>query len=318
MKVVIPGGTGHVGTMLAEQYVQRGWDVVVLSRGMREAPWRVVEWDGKSMGPWVEELDGADVLINLAGRSVNCRYTEENRRQIMDSRLDSTRVLGEALAAVRRPPKLWLQASTATIYAHRYDAGNDEATGIIGGDEPGAPDTWNFGIDVTRAWEAVASEAAPEGIRLVLLRSAMTMDPAKKGVFDTFLGLAKVGLGGAAGHGRQYVSWIHGEDFVRVLDYLIEHEDIAGPVNISAPNPLPNSEFMRTLRNAWGVSFALPTTSWMIELGALFMQTESELVLKSRYVVPTRLLEHGFEFEYPVWADAAPELVHRSRAQGSR
>jgi uncharacterized protein (TIGR01777 family) len=315
MKVVIPGGTGRVGTMLAEKYLARGWEVVMLSRCVREAPWRVVEWDGKSMGPWVAELDGADVLINMAGRTVNCRYTAENRRQIMDSRLDSTRVLGEALASVEDPPKLWLQASTATIYAHRYDAGNDEDTGILGGDEQGAPDTWNFSIDVSQSWERVANEVAPDGIRLVLLRSAMTMDPAKGGVFDTLSGLAKVGLGGTAGHGRQFISWIHGADFVRALDWLIEDEDISGPVNISSPNPLANAEFMRILRRRWSVPFGLPTSNWMVELGAVFLRTESELVLKSRYVIPGRLQEAGFEFEYPDWDDAAAELVARSRGQ---
>ena len=148
MKVVIPGGSGQVGTILARSLHAEGHEVVILSRAPGAAPWRFVDWDAKTLGNWAREIDGADVVINLAGRSVNCRYNAENRREILASRVDSTRVVGEAVAAAARPPRVWLQASTATIYAHRYDAANDEATGIIGGAEPDVPETWRFSIDV--------------------------------------------------------------------------------------------------------------------------------------------------------------------------
>ena len=215
MKIVIPGGAGQVGRMLSRAFFADGHEVVVFSRQKGKASCRTVTWNGETLGDWSRELDGADVLINLAGRSVNCRYTAANRRQIIDSRVRSTRILGEALARAARPPRLWLQASTATIYAHRYDAANDEATGILGGHEEDSPDTWRFSIDVATAWERAAREAVPHNTRQVLLRSAMTMSPDRGGVFDVLLGLVRLGLGGRHGNGRQYVSWIHEHDFVQ-------------------------------------------------------------------------------------------------------
>lgn len=279
-----------------------------------EGPARMVAWDGRTLGSWAAEIDGADVVINLAGRSVNCRYSAENRRLIMDSRVDSTRVVGEAIAAAKHPPPLWLQASTATIYAHRYDAPNDEATGIVGGSEPGAPDTWRFSIEVARAWERALEEADTPDTRKVALRSAMTMSPDRGGIFDVLLGLARRGLGGRAGDGRQYVSWIHERDFVRALDWISEREHLRGPINLAAPEPLPHAQFMQALREAADISFGLPATRWMLELGAVFMRTETELVLKSRRVVPGTLLADGFSFELPAWPEAARELCARWRA----
>lgn len=201
------------------------------------------------MGPWTRELEGADAVIQLAGCPVNCRYNPRDRADILAARVDATRVVGQALHPCRHPPRAWLQASTATLYAHRLDAPNDEATGILGGDEPGAPDTWNFSIDVARAWEAAAVESAPAHVRLVLLRSAMTMSPDPGGVFDVLLGLARRGLGGTQGDGRQYVSRIHQADLCRATDLLLAN-DWSGPVNLSEPNPLPNAAFMRALRGA--------------------------------------------------------------------
>jgi NAD dependent epimerase/dehydratase family enzyme len=195
MKVVIPGGSGQIGTLLARAFVADGHEVLVLSRQPRDAPWRMVRWDAESAGEWTADVDGADVVINLAGRSVNCRYHAENRRLIMDSRVRSTRAVGEAIARAARPPRVWLQASTATIYAHRYDAPNDEQTGILGGAEQDAPDTWRFSIDVAKAWEDAASAFALPHTRTVLLRSAMTMSPDPGGVFDVLLGLTRRGFG---------------------------------------------------------------------------------------------------------------------------
>lgn len=313
MKVVIPGGSGQVGTVLAREFIRRGHEVVVLSRKAASAPCRIVPWDARTLGDWAAELDGAGVVINLAGRSVNCRYTEANRREIIDSRAESTRVVGEAIARAKRPPPVWLQASTATLYAHRYDAPNDEATGIIGGDEAGAPETWRFSIDVVRRWEKALDDAVTPKTRKVKLRSAMTMSPDAGGIFDTLLGLVRRRLGGQAGDGKQYVSWIHEADFIPAIYWLIEHKEIYGPVILASPKPLPNAEFMRALREASGVSFGLPATRWMLEIGAFFMRTETELILKSRRVYPGRLLQGGFVFKYPDWSEAARELCQRWR-----
>ena len=321
MKIVLPGGTGQVGKILARAGVADGHEVVVLSRSPRDAPWRVVGWDAETIGEWASEIDGADVVINLAGRSVNCRYHAANRRAIKESRINSTRAVGEAIGRASRPPHVWMQASTATIYAHRYDASNDEATGLVGGSEPDAPDTWRFSIDVAKAWERAADEAVVPGTRKVLLRSAMTMSPDRGGVFDVLLGLVRRGLGGKSGDGRQYVSWIHDEDFIRAVYWLIDR-DLEGPVNLTSPHPVPNAEFMRTLRAAWGIGFGLPAIRWMLEVGTFFMRTETELILKSRRVVPGRLLESGFSFRFPSWAEAAADLcrrwrdLHRARAGG--
>ena len=311
MKVVIPGGSGQVGTFLARAFHGDGHDVIVLSRRPDVRPWRVVAWDGATLGNWRSEVDGCDVVINLTGRNVNCRYSAANREEILQSRVLSTRVIGQAIAMAVRKPHVWLQASTATIYAHRYDSPNDEHSGILGGAEPSAPDSWRFGIDVRRAWERSFEEAGTDGTRKIVLRSAMTLSPDPGGVLDTLLGLARHGLGGSAGHGRQFMSWIHHEDFIAAVRWLINHEDIEGAVNVAAPNPLPNGEFMRVLREACGVPFGLSTGNWMLEIGAVFMRTETELILKSRRVVPARLLEHGFKFKYPDWRSAAQDLCHR-------
>lgn len=318
MKVVIPGGAGHIGTFLARTLAHEGHDVVVLSRTPRRASSRMRAWDGETLGDWTEELEEADVLINLAGRSVNCRYGSENRRTIRDSRVLSTKVLAEAVARARRPPRVWLQASTATIYAHRFDADNDEETGLLGGQEPGAPETWRFSIEVAKAWERAFEEAAVHGTRKVLLRSGIVMSPYLGGAFDTLLRIVRFGLGGRAGDGRQYVSWIHSVDFVRTVFWLIEHGEIEGAVNVTAPTPLSNVDFMRALRDAWGRRFGLPAAGWLLEVGAFFLRTESELILKSRRVVPGRLLREGFSFRYPTWPEAARSLCREWRALNSR
>ncbi len=317
MKIVIPGGSGQVGTILARAFHAEGHEVVVLSRSAATAPWRVVAWDGRTVGGWATEMDGADVVINLAGRSVNCRYNAKNRRAILGSRVESTRAVGEAIARACCPPRVWLQASTATIYAHRYDAPNDEDHGILAGTEAGVPDTWRFSIEVAQAWERALDDAVTPQTRKVKLRSAMTLSPDRGGVFDVLLGLVRRRLGGTAGDGRQYISWIHDEDFVRAVRWLIEHDELAGPVNVAAPNPVPNAEFMRTLRSAWGARVGLPAKKWMLEVGAVFLRTETELILKSRRVVPGRLSRSGFAFRFPWWPDAARNLCDRWRRSRS-
>jgi uncharacterized protein (TIGR01777 family) len=315
MKIVIPGGSGQVGTVLATAFHHARHDVVVLSRRPSLRPWRMVPWDGETLGGWQREIDAADVVVNLAGRSVNCRYDRRNREEILSSRVRSTRVIGEAIAAAARPPRVWLQASTATIYAHRHDLPNDEATGRIGGDEPGVPETWRFSMDVARAWEGAFAAAVTPFTRKVAMRSAITLSPDPGGVFDVLLGLVRRGLGGAAGDGRQFMSWIHHRDFVSAVRWLIDHDDMAGVVNLASPNPVTNADFMRQLSEAANVRVALPAPEWLLALGAVVMRTETELILKSRRVIPARLLESGFTFAFPRWDDASRDLCAGWRAR---
>jgi uncharacterized protein (TIGR01777 family) len=311
MKIVIPGGTGQVGAILNRALTAAGHEIVVLTRN--PVGERDVRWDGESLGAWVEVIDGSDVVINLAGRSVSCRYTPANLQAMMDSRVRSARVVGEAIAAAARPPRVWLQMSTATVYAHRFDTPNDESTGVIGGAEPGVPGYWAYSVEIAKAWERAQEQADTPHTRKVALRSAMVMSPDRGGVFDVLLWLARLGLGGPVAGGAQYVSWIHDRDFVRAVEFLAERDDFAGPVNLAAPVPLPQRTFMRALRGAWGVPAGLPATKWMAELGAFALRSDTELLLKSRRVVPGRLLEAGFAFEHAQWPEAADDLVRRVR-----
>lgn len=294
-----------MGSAMARHFTKAGNELVVISRQAAAE----VQWDGETLGPWADEIDGSDLVVNLAGRSVNCRYTATNLREMLESRVKSTRVIGEAIGRASRPPRVWLQASTATIYAHRFDVANDEHTGILGGNEPGAPRAWNASIAIAKAWEAELEKAETPRTRKVAMRSAMTMSPDKGSVFDVLRNLARRGLGSRLGRGDQYVSWIHERDFCRALDFIVEDETLEGAVNICSPFPLPQADFMAELRRALGVPFGLAAPSWLVEVGTWLMRTESELVLKSRRVVPTRLLEAGFRFDLPRWSDAVKALV---------
>jgi len=297
--------------MLARWFRARGAEVVILSR-RAQASEGELPWDGRTLGDWTAAIDGADVVVNLAGRSVDCRYTKANLEEMMRSRVDSTRVVGQAIARASQPPPVWLQMSTATIYAHRFDAPNDEQDGLIGGSEPDAPAYWGFSIEIAKAWERELSEAATPRTRKVALRAAMVMSPDRGGVFHVLSRMTRLGLGGPIAGGRQYVSWIHERDFLRAVDFLVERADVEGAVNLAAPGPLPQREFMAALRKAWGVPIGLPAAAWMTEVGAFFLRTDTELLLKSRRVVPGRLLAEGFSFEHPQWAHAAADLVARS------
>lgn len=318
LRIVIPGGSGQVGNVLARHFHGQGHSVTVLSRRPEASSWKVLPWNGRELGAWTNAIDGADIVINLAGRNVNCRYTPANRREIMDSRILSTRVVGQAIAQAAKPPTLWMNASTATIYRHALDRAMDESTGELGGHEPDAPSTWSFSIDVATSWEREFFAADTPHTRKIALRSAMTMSPDRDGIFDTLLRLVRAGLGGKAASGKQFISWIHEADFVRAIDLLVDHQDLSGCINVCSPCPLPNQEFMRALRQAWGTSIGLPATRWMLELGAIFLGTETELILKSRRVVPQRLLEAGFKFNFADWPSAAGDLVHRWRSNHSR
>ncbi|MEU8661723.1 epimerase [Actinoplanes philippinensis] len=309
MKIVIPGGTGQVGTLLDRALTADGHDVVVLTRTPKTA--RQIHWDGATLGDWAAEIDGSDVVINLVGRSVSCRYTSENLRAMMSSRVDSARVVGDAVTAATRPPRVWLQMSTATIYTHRFDAPNDEYDGLIGGTEPDVPGYWAYSVEIARNWEAAQQRAATPHTRKVALRSAMVMSPDRKGVFDVLSWLARLGLGGPVAGGRQYVSWIHDHDFIRAVRFLIARDDLTGPVNLAAPHPLPQRDFMCDLRSAWRIPFGLPATRHMAEIGAFALRSDTELLLKSRRVVPARLTDAGFTFTFPRWRTAAADLAER-------
>jgi uncharacterized protein (TIGR01777 family) len=313
MKVVMPGGTGHIGAVLGRSLTAAGHEVVVLTR--RPAGAGQVGWDGQTLGAWADVIDGSDVVINLAGRSVSCRYTKTNLTEMMQSRVRSARVVGEAIAAAKNPPRTWLQMSTATIYSHRFDAANDEASGIIGGWETAVPGYWAYSVDIATAWERELQEALAPRTRKVALRSAIVMSTDSGGAFDVLSRLARLGLGGPVAGGAQYVSWIHQHDFAAAVQFLMDREDLSGPVNLAAPAPLPQRELMRELRAAWGARVGLPATKWMAELGAVAIRSDTELLLKSRRVTPGRLLAAKFDFRYSEWADAARDLVQGARAR---
>lgn len=333
MKIVLPGGSGSVGTLLARHFHAQGHEVTVLSRAplpsSDAAPWTTLRWDGVSEGPWIESLADADLCINLAGRSVNCRYNAVNRGAIYDSRIASTRLLNRVLSGLDRPPRLWLNASTATIYRHSLDtamdAGGELGCGELGGNEArgnepdcnelSTPDLWRFSIRVAKDWEKAFFSTATPRTRKLALRSAITFSPDPGSVFEVLSRLVRVGLGGSQGSGQQMVSWIHGQDFLRAVDFLIGREELSGVINLASPNPLPNQAFMHALRQAWRMPVGLPAPAWVIELGTFLLRTESELVLKSRYVVPGRLVAAGFRFEHPDWQAAARDLVARFKAR---
>lgn len=318
MKIVIPGGSGQVGGVLVRGLAAAGHEIVVLGRPGRggAAPptgARFVPWDARTLGPWAAEIDGADAVINLAGRSVNCRYDKTNLTEMLASRIDSTRVVGRAIAAAARPPRAWLQASTATIYAHRFDAANDEASGVLGGDEPDVPAYWRYSIEIAKAWERELDEAPTPRTRKVALRMAIVLSPDDGGTFAILHNLTRFGLGGTIAGGAQYISWIHDRDLVRSVAWLLEHEEVSGPVNLAAPEPLPQRDFMRELRRAVGAPFGMPGPKCLFEVAAVIHRTDTELLLKSRRVVPGLLSAAGFRFDFPSWPDAARDLVERRR-----
>src|SRR6266567_3813913 len=309
-RIVVAGGSGFIGHLLTDRLVSGNNDVIVLTRspGPAAQSIRRVGWDGRTLGDWARELDGARALINLAGRSVNCRYNERNRREILESRVDSTRVLGEAVARCNTPPAVWLNASTATIYKHTFDQPMDEATGVIGA-TPEAKDA--FSIEVAQAWEEAFFDASTPATRKVALRTAMVFAASKGGVYRVLRGLTRWGLGGTIAGGRQYTSWIHEDDFCRSVEWLIHRDDFSGPVNVASPNPIPQREMMRIIRRECGVPFGLPATRRMLEVAAFVHRTEAELIIKSRRVAPGRLLASDFQFLFPRMEDAVREIEGR-------
>jgi uncharacterized protein (TIGR01777 family) len=309
-KIILAGGSGFLGQLLAEYLQPRGWEPIALTRAPApNAKFQELEWDARTMGDWIKALDGAEAVINLAGRSVNCRYNAENRRAIMDSRVDSTRVLGEAIATCSRPPRVWFNSSTATIYRHTLGPAHDETSTDFATTKEAKDE---FSVEVARAWEKAFNNAPASQMRKAALRTTLVFGTPEGGVFRILRRLARLGLGGCMGSGRQFVSWIHDEDFCRAVEWVLEHPELNGPINIAAPHPVTNSEMMATFRRVCGgLPFGLPAAEWMLEVGAFVMRTGTELLLKSRRVVPGKLLASGFQFRFPKMEDALRDLEQR-------
>jgi hypothetical protein len=319
LRIVLPGGSGEVGQMLASHFQQLGHHVTVLTRGPYSASWQTVHWDGETVGPWTEYLEGADLCINLAGRSVNCRYTLANRRAIYLSRIHSTQLIGRVIAGLADPPRLWINASAATLYKRTLDANGidlplNENSAVEVNAAAGA-EPWSnrrgFTARVVRDWEAAFFAAETPRTRKIALRSAVVLSPTPGSAFGVLSNLVRASLGGKQGNGRQFVTWIHEADYARAIEFLQAHEELEGPINFTAPNPLPNREFMAALRDAWDVPNGIPAPALAIKLGAILLRTEPELVLQSCRAVPSRLLEAGFEFEFPEWPEAAEDLARQ-------
>lgn len=290
MKIILFGANGFMGQHLIS-YFSKNHEVVAIQRKAQENKEHVryLTWDGKNPGAWCQELEGADVVINLAGKSVDCRYTEDNKAAIFSSRLDSTRAIGEAIRKCAVKPKVWLNAASATIYRHSFEP-MTESHGIIGE---------GFSVEVCKAWEKTFFEFSDLGVRQIALRTSIVLGNGG-GVMVPFKNLVKFGFGGKMGNGKQMFSWIHIEDACRAIEFLVNHENLSGVYNIAAPNPIPNSAFMQALRKRYRRPFGLPLPKKLLEFGARIIKTETELILKSRYVIPEKLPAAGFQFKYPV------------------
>jgi hypothetical protein len=314
-KIVIAGGTGFIGQELV-RYFGKENNILILTRQIKDAAnnrnkynsltaadlvnTRQVKWDGKNIDEWVKEVDGTDIIINLAGKTVNSRYTPKNKREIRESRINATKVIGEAIRKSSSPPKLWINASSATIYRNAEDRPQDDYTTEFEDD---------FSVQVCLAWEKTFNEQITPGTRKVALRLAITLGTG--GVLIPYFNLVKLGLGGKQGSGKQMFSWVHIEDVCRAVEWIAEQDSMNGPYNCTSPNPVTNREFMHLLRKATGNKFGLPAFEWMLKMGAVIIGTETELILKSRWVLPTKILETGFQFKYPFLQDALAEIVSK-------
>lgn len=289
-KIIIVGGSGFLGQALCRHFKDEYDEVVILSRNKNKVEGKIkyIQWNAKTTGDWCKELEGAEAVINLCGKSVDCRYTEKNKKEILSSRLDSTKIIGNAIAKSVDPPKIWLNGASATIYRNSFDTPMNEGTGEIGA---------GFSVEVCKAWEKVFDEFSLPKTRKVNLRISLVFGTTG-GVLPTLLSLVKKGLGGKMGSGNQQVSWIHINDFCRMISWAIENKNANGIYNVVAPKTVTNKKLMSLLRKKTGVIIGLPATAWMLEIGAFLIRTETELILKSRYVAPERLLKEGFRFNF--------------------
>jgi uncharacterized protein (TIGR01777 family) len=320
LRIVLPGGSGQVGHLLAQHFQQRGHQVTVLTRGPYAAPWQTVHWDGEQTGSWTEYLEGADVCINLAGRSVNCRPTSANRQAVYDSRIHATRLLGRVIAALADPPKVWMNASATALYKrvvdeHRIDLPLDESSTLREDGQQAGAEPWGsspgFMARVVRDWEGAFFASQTPRTRKIALRSGVVLSPAPGSAFAVLANLVRLSLGGKQGNGRQFVPWIHEADYARAVEFLVARDDLDGPFNFTAPNPMPNREFMAALREALDMPNGFPAPALAVRLGAWLLGTNPELVLASSRAIPSRLLEAGFKFEFPEWPEAAEDLARQ-------
>jgi uncharacterized protein len=295
MKIIIAGGSGFLGKSLANHF--QNHEVWILTRNPKRP--NEISWDAKNLGNWAESLEKADVLINMTGKSVDCRYNDENRAEILRSRIDSTNLLQRAVDNCKNPPKTWLNSSSATIYVHAETQLMTEANGIIGDD---------FSMNICKSWEKAFFARPTPQTRKVALRTAIVLGREGE-AFHKLKTITRLGMGGQQGNGRQKMSWVHVEDFCRAVEFIIRDEKINGKINISAPNPIDNQSFMKILRDKLKVPFGLPAPAFLLEIGTLFLQTETELLLKSRNVYPERLLNYGFRFRFETVDEALGELV---------
>ncbi|MNL20633.1 Epimerase family protein [compost metagenome] len=287
--------------MFAAYYRNLSAEVIILSRkpAQPDGNIKTVVWDGINEGEWVGVLEGADLLINLCGKNVNCRYTKSNMEKIVASRITPTRLLGRVIGKLAKPPELWINITSATIYRHAEDCPQDEEKGEIG---------YGFSINVCRQWEQAFFETDIPGTRKIALRMGIVLGK-KDGAFPRLLNLVKFGLGGPQGDGQQYVSWVHEQDAAKCTDWLLQHKELSGVFNCTAPQAVKNMELMRLIREAYGVPFGLPSPTWLLEIGAVLIGTETELILKSRWVVPKRLADAGYRFIFPKAAYAIKDII---------
>ena len=305
-KLIIAGGNGFLGTALTTYFQAKSWEVVCLTRKPDlSSTAKQCVWDARSLGDWTHECEGAAAVINLCGRSVDCRYTPTNRALIINSRVESTEALAKAIRQLKTPPKVWLNSSSATIYRHTFGQAWDESCEDFT-PTPSVQD--EFSLEVIHAWEQALYAVPLPSTRRVALRTTMVLGHAKNSVFPVLCRLARLGLGGRMGTGKQFVSWLHVVDFCRAIDWILEHPNLTGPINLAAPNPLPNAEMMTLFRRLVGMPLGLPAMEWMLEIGAIFLRTETELILKSRRVVPGKLLNSGFQFQFPTLESALSNL----------
>ncbi|WP_404470215.1 TIGR01777 family oxidoreductase [Sutcliffiella horikoshii] len=292
-KVVLAGGTGFIGKYLEKQFIQQNYKVIIISRQPQHIAWT----DMKGIKAAV---DNAEMVINLAGKSVDCRYNEENKKEIFDSRTETTRIIGEAIESVQSPPKLWINSSTATIYRHAEDRPMTETTGEIGE---------GFSVEVAKAWEKSFFDFNLPQTRQAALRIAIVLGK-DGGVMTPFKNLVKFSLGGVQGPGTQMFSWVHIEDVYRIMLFIRDRKDLQGVLNCSAPNPISNKQFMAEMREKMNRKIGLPSPRWMLEIGAVVIRTETELILKSRWVIPERLQKEGYQFKYPKIDEALAEILY--------
>lgn len=296
MKIIIAGGTGFLGENLEQFFLNKNYEVKILTRNPKRE--NEIFWDSKTIGNWKNELENADVLINLTGKSVDCRYNEKNKKEIFDSRIDSTRVLQQAIDECQNPPKIWMNASSATIYVHSETHLNTEKNGIIGDD---------FSMNICKSWEKEFFKTENQNVRKVALRTSIVLGK-NGGAFPKFKQISKLGLGGKQGRGNQMMSWIHIDDFCEAVNFIIENENLKGAINITAPKPLSNENMMKQLREKIKIPFGASSPVWLLELASIFIKTETELMLKSRNVYPEILLQNGFQFKYDTFGKALVKL----------